>query len=230
MAPSEDLKGLLEDLDLSETYLVCAMFEETASLASSIVSRLRGSTAPVDGVEAEDIIECAGVVFVQALKGLGRTSKYLKELELLFGSVAAIPVQTFHTGVRFQLQEGHISGLREVMEEFIGKWKLIDGKYYVLADSKLPSSLPEEFMTHYLDLVEVYAVMLRGKLLGDADLAISWVENAELPEEKRQVRIVAEQSSSLKKALSDALQLAFSVQVNPLAAVQPPTSAARLHM
>ncbi|KAK1289818.1 hypothetical protein QJS10_CPB18g00038 [Acorus calamus] len=146
MSPSEDLKGVLEDLDLSETYLVCAMFEEAASLASSIVSRLRGLTAPVDGVEAEDIVECAGVVFVQALKGLGR----------------------------------------EIMEEFIGKWKLIDGKYYALADSKLPSSFPEEFMTHYLDLVEVYAVILLGKILGDADLAISWVENAELPEEKRQ--------------------------------------------
>ena len=39
----------------------------------------------------------------------------------------------------------------------------------------------------YLEVVEVYAVTLLATALKDADLAISWVENASLPEENRQV-------------------------------------------
>lgn len=39
----------------------------------------------------------------------------------------------------------------------------------------------------YLKVAEVYAVTLLGMFLRDTELAITWVEKAELPEEKRQV-------------------------------------------
>ena len=40
----------------------------------------------------------------------------------------------------------------------------------------------------YLEVVDVYVVTLLGSLLNDMEHAFSWVEKAELPEEKRKVK------------------------------------------
>ncbi|XP_058113485.1 protein APEM9 isoform X2 [Magnolia sinica] len=122
-----------------------------------------------------------------------RTSEMMDELKASFGLVTSIPVQVLLTGACFKIWEGCSSGLREIFEEFLGKWKYVDGQPYVLENLGPHTSASEGCIgcsalgiEKYLEVVEVYAVTLLGTVLGDADLAISWVERAELPEEKRQ--------------------------------------------
>lgn len=116
----------------------------------------------------------------------------LKELKLLFGSVSAIPCQVFLTGVCFQIQEGPL-GVREFLEEYLGKWRCVDERYYVLASAETDITYQEGCnnqlvlgVDEYLQVVEVYVVTLLTVVLGDMDLSISWVEKAALPEERRQ--------------------------------------------
>lgn len=58
------------------SYLICSMFEEAASLASSILKLLCSSHDIVneagDDNELYDMLESSGMVFVQAMKELGR--------------------------------------------------------------------------------------------------------------------------------------------------------------
>lgn len=53
------------------SYLVCSMYEEAASLGSSVLKRLRDSNNNYNE-ESYDMMESAGMVFVQSLKELGR--------------------------------------------------------------------------------------------------------------------------------------------------------------
>lgn len=84
-------------------------------------------------------------------------------------------------------------GVREFLEEFLNGWSLGDGQYdAVIAEGK------EEGESHfvlgideYLEIVEVYAITLLATVLKKVDLAVSWVENAPLPEENRQVRLLS---------------------------------------
>ncbi|XP_077215355.1 3-phosphoinositide-dependent protein kinase-1 [Tasmannia lanceolata] len=185
-----------EEIELSESYLVCCMFEEATSLASSILRHLCkiSSTNPNEDVQWDDMMESAGMVLVQALKELGRTSEILNELKALFGSATAIPVQVLLTGACFQIAEGRPSGLRSIFEEFLGKWKYVDGKSFYVCENVDPESSSSEGrarcsflgIERYMEVAEVYAVRLLGMVMKDTDLAISWVEKAELPEERRQ--------------------------------------------
>ena len=59
------------------SYLVCSIYEEAATLASSIIRQLKGSNISdnneaFDEIEVFDMLESAGMVFVQALNQLGR--------------------------------------------------------------------------------------------------------------------------------------------------------------
>ncbi|KAK2992160.1 hypothetical protein RJ640_016933 [Escallonia rubra] len=98
--------AIWDEIDRCESYLVCCMFDEATSLASSVVRRLRetetASEGALEGSEYNDMLESAGMVLVQSLKRLGRTKDILKDLKLLFGSVTAIPVQVFLTGSSIQ--------------------------------------------------------------------------------------------------------------------------------
>jgi len=68
---------LVVDVATSCSYLVCLMYEEAATLASSILKRLC-EDKDNKGVEAgedagfHDMLESTGMVLVQSLKGLGR--------------------------------------------------------------------------------------------------------------------------------------------------------------
>lgn len=93
----------------------------------------------------------------------------------------------------FQISEGCLSGLQAVLEEFLDKWKYVNGQSYVPTNVEMqrtsegcavPSVLGTE---KYLEVAEVYAVTLLGMFMRDTELAITWVDKAELPEEKRQV-------------------------------------------
>ncbi|XP_058188471.1 protein APEM9 isoform X3 [Rhododendron vialii] len=168
MAISASNLAIWEEIERSESYLVSCMYEEAASTASSVLSDLCNNKSAEVGEEAplNDMLESAGMVLVQSLKELGR--------------------------VCFQISEGSCTGSREFLEEFLGKWRFVDGRYYVLATAESNVGCVEgaggHFVLHvdeYLEVVEAYVVTL-AMVLKDIGHAISWVEQAELPEEKRQ--------------------------------------------
>ncbi|MCL7032985.1 hypothetical protein MKW94_016278 [Papaver nudicaule] len=190
--------AIWDEIEKSESYLVCCMFEEAITLSSSVVERLRKAdySETIQDVELVDMLESAGMVYVQALKELGRTSGILNELKVLFGSVTSIPVQVLLTGSCFLISDESTSDLSELLKEYLGKWRLVDdeGQRYVLANAEnsngafLKGSDGRCILEieKYLEVVEVYAVTLLGKVLNDTDNAIAWVEQAELPEGNRQ--------------------------------------------
>ncbi|XP_060172332.1 protein APEM9 isoform X1 [Lycium barbarum] len=219
-----------EQIELSERYLVCCMFEEAASLSSSIIEQLVEKNGKTNEEDNWELLESAGMVFVQSSKELGRTSEILKQLVLLFGSVTAIPAQVFLTGyliswtcyfhnnctssfstddhprefdvsvfhnfvveVCLQIPDGPSAEVQEILQEFLRKWKHVDGKYYTVASMEADVPNIEEFSNQislgvdkYLQIVELYVITFLGRFIGNLDLAISWVEKAALPEEKRQ--------------------------------------------
>jgi hypothetical protein len=87
--------------------------------------------------------------------------------------------------------------VREFLEEFLNGWSLGDGQYHaVIAEEKegRESRFERHFVLgidEYLEVVEVYAITLLAMVLKEVDLAVSWVENAPLPEENRQVRALS---------------------------------------
>ena len=60
---------LLTNTCLNCSYLVCSMFEEAASLSSSILKRLRDDAS---GVVTQDMLESAAMVLLQSFNQLGR--------------------------------------------------------------------------------------------------------------------------------------------------------------
>ncbi|KAK9269547.1 hypothetical protein L1049_001323 [Liquidambar formosana] len=80
-----------------------------------------------------------------------------------FGSVTAIPVQVLLAGACIQISE----------EANLTYMEGCDGRFVLGLDK-------------YLEVVEVYVVTFLGMVLNNMDLAMSWVEKAALPEEKRQ--------------------------------------------
>ncbi|XVE98900.1 hypothetical protein REPUB_Repub03eG0148500 [Reevesia pubescens] len=144
------------------------MYEEAATLASSVIKK-RGRPTNLLSIDFElyEAMEAAGMVMVQSLKQLSR--------------------------VCFQISEASTLGAREFLEEFLNKWRYVDEQYYVLASAEINLNFKEGSGSHlvlgidqYAEVVELYAVMLLGTVSRDVDLAISWVEQAALPDKKRQ--------------------------------------------
>ncbi|KAF5742926.1 3-phosphoinositide-dependent protein kinase-1 [Tripterygium wilfordii] len=192
---SELASSIWEEIERSESYLVCCMYEKAASLASSVLKQIRNR----DGIEVEfdydvqEMEESAGMVLVQSLDQLGRASEILSELKRLFVSVADIPVQVLVTGACFQIAEGSSIEVREFLEDFLSEWSYEGGEYYflvgVVADISSRNKRDGQFVlavNSYLEVVEIYAMTLIGTVLKNIDLAISWVEKASLPEDRRQ--------------------------------------------
>lgn len=94
------------------------------------------------------------------------------------------------------MQEG-LSDVRESLEEFLSMWECVDDEHYIRASTEKdldnmvgyggPASIEVD---KYLEVVEVYVVTLLAVLQRDLNFAISWVEKASLPEQKRQVTVV----------------------------------------
>lgn len=176
-----------EDIELSETHLLHSNFQQAFSLASSILNRLRQNATTKEEEEEEasqvyDMLESAGMVLVQSLKGLGRNSEIIDQLRLCFLSVKFIPFQVFLTGVSLQITHGSPLVVREFIEEFLDGW-VTEGEQYCSVVESVEIVLG---IDKYVDIVEVYVVTLLGTVLNDVEGAISWVENAQLPENKRQ--------------------------------------------
>ncbi|XP_054819891.1 protein APEM9-like [Prosopis cineraria] len=185
-----------KEIELAESYLVCSMFEGAASLSSSILKRLRengrGVATEEEAAQMFDMLESTGMVLVQSLKELGRTSEILNQLKLCFMSAKFIPAQVLLTGVCLQIADGSPLAVRELIEEFLDGW-ILEGEQYctVVAEENLERETGCNVqivlgIDKYVEIVEFYAVTLLATVLNDVDLAISWVEKASLPEGKRQ--------------------------------------------
>ncbi|CAI9293800.1 unnamed protein product [Lactuca saligna] len=186
------------EIELAESYLVCSMFEDASSSASSVLKRLCDkehiNAVVDDDIELNDMLESAGMVFVQSLKELGRTLEIISELTQLFDSLASIPIQVFLAGVCFQMQED-LQGAQKNLEEFLSKWRFVDEKYYILASLETKTNTKSYLegcgnrfvleVDTYLQVVEAYITLLSGTIKG-TNLGISWVEKAALPEHIRQ--------------------------------------------
>lgn len=95
----------------------------------------------------------------------------------------------------FQITEGSPHGVREFLEEFLNKWSFVDERYYVLVGADANVDYVEGCngrfvlgVDKYMEVVEVYVMKLLTTTLNNLDLAISWIEKAELPEGRRQVK------------------------------------------
>ncbi|XP_011078192.1 protein APEM9 [Sesamum indicum] len=212
MAMVDEQMPIWEEIDRAESYLICCMFDEATSLASSIIKRLLenySSSCKVQGDnenECGDMLESAGMVVVQSMKQLQRTSEIVKELKLLFGSITAIPAQVFLTGVCFQMSESPSTTVQGSLEEFLKNWRFVDNRYYPVFSAEGSASDPEGScfrfsigVDEYLEVVELYVITLLAMTKQDTDHAISWVEKAMLPMEKRQelLRRLRSMNSSL---------------------------------
>lgn len=187
-------------IDEAERYLVRGVFDEAASLASSAIQTIRNSEfeRPIGDTELADMMNSAGMVIVQSYKELGRTKQVFVKLNEIYGSIWAIPVQVFLTGASLQVAEGFGFELKQKMEEYLSKWEyMIDAGVYVLREDETEksSSNPLEndhirryFLscTFYLEVAELYTVKLLGMFLHRTDLAISWAEAANLPQDGHQ--------------------------------------------
>ncbi|XP_010693710.1 protein APEM9 isoform X1 [Beta vulgaris subsp. vulgaris] len=195
MTPSSALDSVTwEEIDLAESYLVSGMFEEAAALASSISTRLCDyrHTYSEDEILWHNMMESSVMVLVQAWRETGRTSDILNELKSYFGSVTEIPVHVVLTGACVQLSGGHPSRVRDFLEDFLARWQFNNEKDHVSVrpnvrknDVVLSAKRSTLEVDQYLKVVEFYATLL-GMVLNDVDHALSWVEQAQLPEEARQ--------------------------------------------
>ncbi|KAJ9172293.1 hypothetical protein P3X46_015548 [Hevea brasiliensis] len=198
MAVTHTNAAIWEEIERSESYLVASMYEEAASIGSSVLKKICESKnnnladQDMEGFELHDMMISAGMVLVQSLNQLGRASDILNELKALFMSADAIPVQILRIGACFQISEGLSLGVREFLEEFLSKWHFVDGRYVLVGahvDTNVQKGCDERNVLgvdEYMEVVEIYAVTLLGKTLKDLDCAIAWVEKEAMPEEGRQ--------------------------------------------
>ncbi|GAB2286508.1 hypothetical protein Dimus_020907 [Dionaea muscipula] len=184
-----------EEIDLSESYLVCGMFHEAAALASSVLMRIHDNDHVNAGDNAmlHDMMESAATVLVQSLGESGRATELLPELKMYFGDVAAIPARVLLIGACILVAAGFTANVREFLEDFLRKWQFEKGKYFLdvnlcthCSSARGSYEHPVLGVDEYMEVVDFYAVVLLGKILNDLDHAIFWVEKAQLPEEARE--------------------------------------------
>eukprot|EP01018_Ginkgo_biloba_P027548 Gb_01013 [translate_table: standard] len=182
------------------------MFEEAASSASSVIQKLC-TTTPTNFYsenneftlervieEFDEMMESAGMVFIQAYNETGRTSEMLGELKSLFGSVTLIPFPVLFTGICLQLSAGLLLTVRETLDEFFHGWTFVEGEsWYALseAESKRFSSSRSWGYYHlpakkYMEMVELYTVNVLAKGFENPKLALDWLEKTHILEDAKQ--------------------------------------------
>ncbi|XP_010414859.1 PREDICTED: uncharacterized protein LOC104700947 isoform X2 [Camelina sativa] len=190
-----EVTDLWREIEHSESYLVCSMFEEAKSSSSSILKTIFSNIDVLSEEEAfgdhqlHDLLESAGMVLVQSLHGISRTIEIVNELRNVFDEIAAIPVQVLLTGICLQISNGSYSGVSEILQDFFSIWVYKDN-HYTLNDAgvsakglhgKISIDIDE-----FLEVVELYIFGVLAKVSDDVGLAISWIEKAALPEDRRQ--------------------------------------------
>ncbi|CAG7877944.1 unnamed protein product, partial [Brassica rapa] len=212
----EATDGVWGEIERSESYLVCSMYEEAESLSSSILKGIFGNVETLGDHQLLDMLESAGMVLVQSLNGLGRAGEIVNELRQVFGETAAVPVQVLLTGICLQISNGSYSGVREILEEFFSVWVYKDNRY-ILNDAGLIKKVfhgkTSLDVDEYMEVVELYTFGVLGKDTNDVCLAVSWVEQAALSEERRQGLL--RRLDSLLSLKSPNVQEATSLEENP---------------
>ncbi|KAF3583580.1 hypothetical protein F2Q69_00032022 [Brassica cretica] len=212
----EATDGIWGEIERSESYLVCSMYEEAESLSSSILKGIFGNVETLGDHQLLDMFESAGMVLVQSLHGLGRAGEIVNELRQVFAETAAVPVQVLLTGICLQISNGSYSGVREILEEFFSIWVYKDD-HYILNDAGLSEKVFHGKILldvdEYMEVVELYTFGVLGKDTNDVGLAVSWVEQAPLPEERRQGLL--RRLDSLLSLKSPNVQEATSLEENP---------------
>lgn len=90
----------------------------------------------------------------------------------------------------FQIAQGSALSVQQFLHEFLNGWTLEHSQYSAVITEAASRDQSPRFILpvdEYLQVVELYALTLLATVQKDVDLAISWVENASLPEENRQV-------------------------------------------
>ncbi|CAM0909735.1 unnamed protein product [Alopecurus aequalis] len=184
---------LWKQIDDAECYLVSGSFDQAVLTVLSVADQIRTDAARElhDGDELLEMLELAGMVLVQALKELRRTSEMFIQLKAMFGSVASVPVKVFLTGATMLMAEGSGPDLRPVFEEYLAKWRYTDNQVYALNGGQERSSNGHIVMSsmateEYLEVAELYTVTFLGIASNEPESAISWVEKAELTDQDRQ--------------------------------------------
>ncbi|KAL0787645.1 hypothetical protein Bca101_003891 [Brassica carinata] len=249
--------GIWGEVERSESYLVCSMYEEAESLSSSILKQTLGN---IDVLSEEalgdhqlfhDMLESAGMVLVQSLPGVDSPGEIVNELRQVFGEVAAIPLQVLLTGKEFDTALPAYSnhGLRKL--HCLRKHDRRLHSLLSLKSANVPEATSFEENSSY-DVVnnnkslandEVDYVLKLSKQhepwssrplslrLGNTRFSISRGKVAlslvgliicYALKRKRAglIRIIRRQMESTKRVIVDFWKLAFSYQVNPLAAIQ----------
>ncbi|KAL6603264.1 hypothetical protein ACP70R_043625 [Stipagrostis hirtigluma subsp. patula] len=193
MGDSAQESGLWKQIDDAEYYLVTGSFEQAISTVLSVSDQIRADALDTshDDSEVIEILESAGMVLVQALKELRRTSEIFAQLKMMFGSVASVPVRVFLTGATMQMAAGSVSDLRPIFEEYLAKWRYMNNEVYVLnggEDSPSSGFLVTSVMSieQYFEVAELYTVTFLSIVTQDSEAAISWAEKAELTDQGRQ--------------------------------------------
>ncbi|KAG2614055.1 hypothetical protein PVAP13_4KG376202 [Panicum virgatum] len=193
MGSSTQESGFWKRIDDAEEYLLSGLFEQAVSAALSVSEQIHTVSLETecdrDGVI--DVLESAGMVLVQALKELRRTSEMFVQLKTMFGSVASVPAKVFLTGATMQMAAGSGSDLKPIFEEYLAKWRYTNDGVYVLnggQESSLHGFVATSVMStkQYLEVAELYTVTFLCIVSQESETAISWVEKAELTEQGRQ--------------------------------------------
>uniref|UniRef100_A0A0D9WTU6 Uncharacterized protein n=1 Tax=Leersia perrieri TaxID=77586 RepID=A0A0D9WTU6_9ORYZ len=236
MGTSAQEPDLWKQIDDAEHYLVIGLFEQAVSTALSVSSQVHlvAMENSRDHDELLEMLELAGMVLVQALKELKRTSEMFIQLKTIYGSVASIPSKIFITGATMQMAAGSGSDLRPIFEEYLAKWKYTDDQLYVLNEGKNSSSnelLVASVMSpeQYFEVAELYTVTFLSVVSHETEIAISWTEKAELTEQDRQellTKLRALQSVANNKSTNLGAELPESTERNLSASQNGSTSPA----
>lgn len=120
-----------------------------------------------------------------------------KVIKYFWGSFFYRSLVIFVFRACLQISEESYDGVKEFLEEFLRKWSYEDRRHYIVNDAQKKVDSTEGCDGHfvlgidqYCKVAEMYAVTLLGTVLNDVDLAISWIEKASLPEEKRKVTCI----------------------------------------
>ncbi|CAL4972435.1 unnamed protein product [Urochloa decumbens] len=193
MGASAQELAFWKQIDDAEDYLLGGLFEQAVSTVLSVSDQIRTVSLETecDHDELLDILESAGMVLVQALKELRRTSDMFVQLKKMFGSVASVPSKVFLAGATIQMAAGSGSDLRPIFEDYLAKWRYRNDEVYVLnggQDSSSNGFVITSVMSskQYVEVAELYTVTFLSIVSQHIETAISWAEKAELTQQGRQ--------------------------------------------
>ncbi|KAG6547217.1 hypothetical protein Mapa_011153 [Marchantia paleacea] len=215
-----------KEIDYSETCLVSSMYQEAIEAATSCLRELSKrvtdegawlsaearslSAEPYSQKYGEDVgelfsmMEASGMVLLQALSGLGRSSEIFDVLTSVFNSVSRVPYSLFLTGICLQLSVGLHGSAKNALEEYLNGWKSLEkGAAGLLTKSVIPIGSCQRVVrevgsascflhltkTGFLQLTEIYVIEVLVIGLKNPKAALLWITQTNISEDKKKVII-----------------------------------------